>query len=92
MISGFFYCIRSYLYYSLINNLIIIQDVKECCFGMVLLPGYKDKIDRFRQAYCQLEYPASPKVHILTNHVGQFLDSVQEEYPGRDLGYFSEQV
>lgn len=59
---------------------------------MDLKPGYKESIEVYRQAYIKLEAPASPKVHILTNHVVQFLDGVAKEFPGKGLGFFSEQV
>ena len=44
------------------------------------------------EAYIRLNIPASPKVHILTNHSVQFLDGDSKEYLGKGLGFFSEQV
>jgi hypothetical protein len=37
--------------------------VQDACFGMVLKPDYKDKIQRFSRLYRDLEISVTPKVY-----------------------------
>ena len=64
-----------------------LDSVVASCFGNTLSDSYSDDIDVFERAYCDLGYPASPKVHALIVHVRQFI-----ERSGKSLGIFSEQA
>ena len=63
------------------------ENVRNSCFGQVLLPCYKNDIKKFSEAYDKLQVPRTNKVHILIDHVPQFCDLTQ-----RGLGYYSEQA
>ena len=63
-----------------------LDTVVDSCFGTVLREGYATDIEIFEQAYIDLGYPASPKVHALITHIPQFISR-----SGKSLGLFSEQ-
>ena len=57
------------------------------CFGMVLDPKYNTYINIFEDIYKDLNISVTPKVHILINHVPEFLKK-----HNRSLGWYSEQT
>ena len=69
--------------------------VVHSCFGQKLLEGWEEHIAEFSTSYKDLisstgrQVTITPKVHILTTHVEQFL---QMKNDGRGLGYWSEQA
>lgn len=63
-----------------------LNSVVTSCFGMELADSYDDDIESFKEAYIDLGYPASPKVHALLVHVPEFITRT-----GKSLGIFSEQ-
>ncbi len=56
--------------------------------GQAREQNYKLKIDELKRSFLVLGVPATPKIHILVEHVPEFL----EQYNGLGLGFFSEQV
>lgn len=60
--------------------------IVESCFGSVLDPTYREKIDHFEYLMIKYEIPWTPKVHILIDHVPDFI-----EEKGHPLGLYSEQ-
>ena len=70
------------------------KDVVEQCFKVNLDPDYKTSISNFKKQYLDLEISVTPKVHIVFQHIIEFLDLVNrdtEDMP-KGLGYFSEQA
>ena len=67
--------------------------VQEKCFGQDLIEGYQTAIAQFSSDYRKtaIKEPTL-KVHILEAHVVQFLDRQKQAYPGKGLGYWSEQA
>ena len=62
------------------------------CFGLDLDPEYTNYITNFEEAYSALGISITPKVHIITQHIEEFLtkeNSNREKKVG--LGHFSEQ-
>lgn len=68
------------------------QMVKVKCLGMVLEPSFKESIEESRSAYLALGETVSPKVYGLIVHNPEFLDSMQTKYPGKGLGFWSDQA
>ena len=58
--------------------------------GQLRKPDYRETIKKFETDFKKLGEPANPKIHILVNHVPEFLDQYDNEMIG--LGFFSEQV
>ena len=71
------------------------DQVVHSCFGPILLEGWREHIAEFSSCYKDLTSSTgcpvtiTPKVHILTTHVEQFLSMKND---GRGLGYWSEQA
>ena len=63
-------------------------------FGNTLKEGYQETIEQFKAAYLSLGISVTPKVHIVFQHVSEFLDIVNSggEKSSFGLGYFSEQA
>ena len=59
------------------------------CFGQDLLPGYRNAICEFSKLYRCLGISISPKVHIVEDHLIEFLKDKGEEH---GAGYWSEQA
>ena len=57
------------------------------CFGMELDSEFKKHIIEFKELYATLDISVTPKVHILIEHVPDFILK-----QGRSLGWFSEQA
>ena len=62
--------------------------VVTACFGQTLDPAYEDYIDAFSYQYRSLGISITPKVHIIEQHVVEFLKIKGEE---AGLGFWSEQ-
>ena len=77
---------------ELICTLSALNQVKKTCFGLKLDKSYKEQIQLYKEAYQLLGIKISPKVHALVTHVPEFLDSMQKHYPGKGLGFWSEQA
>ena len=77
---------------DLIRALSALNQAKNTCFGLRLDKSYKEKIKLYKEAYKTLGIKVSPKVHALVIHVPEFLDSMQESYPDKGLGFWSEQA
>ena len=69
-----------------------LDKVVASCFGVDLDPEYSENIKNFKDAYEKLGISITPKVHIIFQHVVEFLT---RENSNRDqkvgLGHFSEQ-
>ena len=83
----------------IIKLLEIFSDVVSKCFGMKLDSGYKAAIQRFSDAYMELNkekpgtFTVTPKIHIVMFHVQQYLEMMNAEgEEDRGLGYMSEQA
>ena len=76
----------------IIETMKAFNDVVESCFGKELVEGYKEKISVFKDCYMSLVLSITPKVHIVFQHITEFLAmrSTLEEKKG--LGYWSEQA
>ena len=64
-----------------------LYNVVVSCFGMVLDQKYNAYINIFKDIYKDLGISVTPKVHILINHVPEFLKK-----HNRSLGWYSEQT
>ena len=71
-----------------------LEKVVAACFGVTLVAGYKQTIKEFQDQYMSLGVSVSPKLHIIFQHIGEFLDLVNEKREGFPvgLGFFSEQA
>ena len=63
------------------------NEVRKSCFGQVLNPNYKQKIEDFKKAYEKLNIPMTNKVHVLVVHVPEYCDKKKQA-----LGVDSEQA
>ena len=77
---------------SLILAFEALKDVKDGCFGLELSLDYKEKIQTYKERYMSTKLKVSPKAHALFVHVSEFLDLMEEEYPNKGLGFWSEQA
>ena len=57
------------------------------CFGMKLQTDFRKHLTKFAASYADLGISVTPKVHIITTHVGDFCQQV-----GTGLGPYSEQA
>ena len=57
------------------------------CFSMYLHPNFREHLAKFKESYADLGISVTPKVHIVTAHVGDFCEKVNS-----GLGAFSEQA
>ena len=62
------------------------------CFGQELKADFGAAIAHFSRDFRELEKDPPLKVHILEAHVVQFLERQKDEFPGKGLGWFSEQA
>ena len=83
----------------IIKLLELFSDVVSKCFGMKLDSGYKAAIQRFSDAYMELNkekpktFTVTPKIHIVMYHMQEYLELKNaEEEENRGLGYMSEQA
>lgn len=75
--------------FKLINYAQALNDLRNVvheCFGMKLLPSYKDSIEKFQKSYELLNLPVTPKIHAIIFRISEFCDVM-----GKSLGPFSEQ-
>ena len=66
--------------------------VVESCFGKELVEGYKEKISVFKDCYMSLALSITPKVHIVFQHIMEFLAMSLTPEEKKGLGYWSEQA
>ena len=69
-----------------------LNNVKKTWFGLSLGISYKNHINAYKEAYMALNKKVSPKVHAVVIHVPAFLESMADKYPGKGLGFWSEQA
>ena len=84
--------------YSFLECLKCLRDVKDACFGMKVHPSYEDFISKFKESFIKLstecqekfgvDLSVTWKIHIIINHVPQFLRLI----PQHGLGVYAEQV
>jgi len=70
-----------------VNAFKCLNDVISSCFGMVLDTEYEHYIAQFKDVYIDLGISITPKVHILVEHVPDFIKKHK-----RSLGWYSEQA
>ena len=70
-----------------VTSLRAYDNVRKSCFGMELLPSYKEDIAKYKAAYALTGMNVTTKAHIIFEHVGDFC----EEH-GKGLGLFSAQA
>lgn len=63
------------------------DNVRKACFGMTLDPNFKHYIKKFGDAFENLGLSKFPKLHVLVDHVPEFIDRKQ-----KPLGFYSEQA
>ena len=74
------------------------SNVVHTTFGMELLEGWRESIGEFTTSYRFLiktsgdPITVTPKVHIIMEHVGQYLDMKGEHGEYKGLGFWSEQA
>ena len=67
--------------------------VVETCFGNKYDPAYKEKIQQFRTAYLELNISVTPKIHMILEHIVQFIEiPYQLGNSFHSLGIYSEQA
>jgi hypothetical protein len=64
------------------------QIVTKCFSGTSVIDGWQNDLEKFKQSYYATKCSITPKVHILMDHLGQCLNSLN----GESLGLWSEQV
>jgi hypothetical protein len=77
-----------------------LREVKNCCFGLHMRGDPVSAIQKFKRSYLDLSILATPKVHVVFEHVVQFLEAHNEATPNsqgdargnRGLGWWSEQA
>lgn len=63
------------------------RDVVHGCFGADLAPSFAEDIQDFRRAFEKLNISLTPKIHMLTHHLSQYIERTQ-----RGLSLDSEQA
>lgn len=63
------------------------NSVRKSCFGQVLFFSYRSDIQKFKEAYLELNIPVSYKVHFVFEHIIDFC-----QMTGTSLGKYSEQA
>ena len=76
---------ESYMGIPYVDTFRKFKTVKDKCFGLNLIEGYKVALHQFKISYLKLGIPVTLKVHIVFEHVLQFC----EKY-GNGLGLYSE--
>ena len=72
-----------------VESLRLLDKVFTACFGQALDPDYKECIDAFSGQYRTLGITITPKIHIIEQHVVEFLRAKGET---AGLGFWSEQA
>ena len=76
----------------IIETMKAFNEVVEGCFGKELVDGYKEKISKFKECYKSLDLSITPKVHIVFQHIEEFLSMKSTSQERKGLGYWSEQA
>ena len=66
--------------------------VRKQCFGVILDANYKDSIETFANLWIKCDRSITLKCHVLFVHVVQFLEKNAQNFPGKGLGFWSEQA
>lgn len=80
-------------YHEYVDAFRKLDKVVTSCFGRNLDPNYEKYISEFRASFLFLGIPITPKLHIIFEHISQFMKLMKDLgwYP-RGLGWYSEQA